>query len=414
MNNTPASLVHIVPALPPQIDGVGDYALHLARQLRNDHGIESRFMVCDPNWSGPARLDGFAVRRLRIANEAGVWGSLASFRDNPPVLLHYVGYGYHKRGVPLWLYRGIRSWLADNGGSAAERNQFFTVFHELWASSKKPWKSEFYLRIIQKWIVARLHSYSTFSITSTRAMQTMLDHIQPRKTWRLPIPSNIPTCRRPGIGNRQNARLRVAIFGQHWSRSATVRAHANLLRTLDQKNVLASAMLVGKGLNPTGPQTEDLAFLQKCVRPDRIEVLGELPPEAVSQSLSRADVFLSPYRGELACKSGAFMAALATGCVAVLRDGANAAPLYESEHFIASDDSQPSVERFERIAAEGHLQRIARAALHWYQQNADWKVIAEKYSEALRNRLPMELSEGAAAIAGQWRPSQMEPKRSLG
>jgi hypothetical protein len=36
-------IIAIVTNLPPAIDGVGDYALHLARQLRQDHNIYTCF-----------------------------------------------------------------------------------------------------------------------------------------------------------------------------------------------------------------------------------------------------------------------------------------------------------------------------------------------------------------------------------
>src|SRR6266481_2252068 len=94
------TLSQIVPALHPQIDGVGDYALNLARHLRQLHGIQSRFIVCDPQWDGPSRVEDFSVRRLRLQNEAGVWSLLASAKEpHTAVLLHYAGHGYHKLGV---------------------------------------------------------------------------------------------------------------------------------------------------------------------------------------------------------------------------------------------------------------------------------------------------------------------------
>src|SRR5271168_328683 len=133
------TLTHIVPALAPQLDGVGDYALNLALHLRQSHGIQSRFIVCDPQWDGPSRVEDFAVRRLRIRNEAGVWSLLAQVKErHSAVLLHYAGFGYHKLGVPLWLYLGIKSWLAERaGGPAGGSKQFSTVFHELWSWSDK-------------------------------------------------------------------------------------------------------------------------------------------------------------------------------------------------------------------------------------------------------------------------------------
>jgi hypothetical protein len=310
---------------------------------------------------------------------------LASAKEqHSSVLLHYLGHGYHKRGVPFWLYRGIKSWLAEQTGASVDNHrQFSTVFHDLWPSSVKPWKSEFYWRKPQQWLVERLHRRSKMSITSTRRMRTLLEIIQPHKTLWLPIPSNVAMSAQPKSSHEPDARLRVAIFGRQGSRAATIKAHTNLLRTLDEKNLLGSAMLLGQGLNATRPLTNDVTLLQKCVSRKRIEILGESSPDNISASFGRADLFLSHHGGEHACESGAFMAALAARCPAVLRDGTNAAPLRESEHFIASDDSQPSVKRFEQITADGHLDRIATAGRLWYEQNADWKVIARKYQEAI-------------------------------
>src|SRR5258707_3620265 len=168
------TLSQIVPALHPQIDGVGDYALNLAIHLRDLHGIQSRFIVCDPEWDGPSRVEGFLVRRLRVRNEAGIWCLLAASKErHPAVLLHYTGYGYDKRGAPFWLYRGIKSWLAEfTRGPAASQKRFSTVFHELWTPSPNPWKWEFYMHLVQRRLVARLHRRSKVSVANTLRRQS--------------------------------------------------------------------------------------------------------------------------------------------------------------------------------------------------------------------------------------------------
>jgi len=57
-------ILQIVPRFPPAISGVGNYACLLARQLRAAHGIDTRFLVCDPYGSEKPEIDGFAVERL--------------------------------------------------------------------------------------------------------------------------------------------------------------------------------------------------------------------------------------------------------------------------------------------------------------------------------------------------------------
>jgi glycosyltransferase involved in cell wall biosynthesis len=379
--------IHIVPAISPQINDVGDYALSLALHLRRSHGIDSRFIVCDPEWSGPSRVEGFGVRRLRLRTEAGIWGLLASAKEkDSAVLLHYAGYGYDKLGAPLWLYRGIKSWMEEQTGRpGAIQMQFCTVFHELWKSCSKPWKTEFYLRKLQKSMVKGLHARSKLSIACTRRMHQMLEDFEPHKALWLPIPSNVPVTDRSHCGRQRNGRLRAVILGPPEARSAAVKAHANLLRTLEAKGILDCAMLLDTGKNDAGALAEDVCRLQQCVPGGRMEVLGQLNPAEVSRHLSEADLFLSPCSGEIACNSSSFMAALAAGCPAVLRDGENTAPLQENEHFVASDDSRVSVRRFEQIIADGRLDQIATAGRQWYERYADWNVVARKYDEAIRH-----------------------------
>jgi glycosyltransferase involved in cell wall biosynthesis len=377
-------LTHLVPTLPPNTGELGEYALSLARHLRDCCGINSQFILCDPDWNGPARIDGFPVHRLRFPNEARLWGLLASLKDDPTVLLHYDGNGYEKHGVPTWLYFGIKSWLADgNGRPTQSHKQFFTVFHELWGPAAKLWQRRFYLRMLQRRLVERLHHLSQVSITSGQQQQSELDAIEPRKTLLLPFPGSLPVIDRimPRAGREEP--MLVAIMAQEGPRSETIRAHANLLRTLDSTNRLAGAVLIGRLNQGAGALNEELALLHKFVSPDRIKILENRKPEDVSQFLNRADLFVSTAGGETACKSGPVIAALAAGCPVVLRNGQNASPLQEGQHFIASDDSPASVRRFEQMAQGGELERIATAGRIWYKRYADWPVIARKYQEAL-------------------------------
>ena len=148
------------------------------------------------------------------------------------MLLHYAGYGFDKMGAPLWLYRGIKSWMEEQGGRRnASQMQFCTVFHDFWKSCSKPWTTEFYLRKLQKSLIRGFHARSKLSVASTRRMHQMLEDFEPHKTMWLPIPSNMPVTDRSNCGRQRNGRLRAVILGPPEARSAAVKAHANLLRT---------------------------------------------------------------------------------------------------------------------------------------------------------------------------------------
>jgi hypothetical protein len=193
-------LTHVVPTLPPHAGGAGEYAFNLACQLRDQDGINSQFILCDPKWDGPARIGDFVVRRLRLPNEAGLWSLLATVKkeNGPPVLLHFDGYAYHRHGTPMWLYRGLKSWLDEgNHGSAQGQRQFATVFHELWQPSTKPWEGRFYLQALQKRLVEKLHLSSQYSITNNEQHQAQLESIEAQKTWLLPTPGSLPITERP-------------------------------------------------------------------------------------------------------------------------------------------------------------------------------------------------------------------------
>jgi hypothetical protein len=288
---TTITFTHIVPALPPQIDDVGGYVLNLALRLQQSHGIESRFVVCDPQWNGPSRVEGFVVRRLRFRTEAGIWSLLASREkaskemDNA-VLLHYAGRGYDNLGVPIWLYRGISSWLGEHTGRfTGNQKPFCTVFHESLEPCAEPWKIEFYLRNLRKSLLRKLHHRSRLSVTRTRCMHQMLEAFEPHKTLWLPTPSNVPVAVQGNHVRCRNGSLRAVILGHSDSRAKTVKAHANLLRTLDVKGRLASTTLLGMGSDATGVQTEDVRLLRQCVSPERIGVPGQLSPADVSLHL---------------------------------------------------------------------------------------------------------------------------------
>jgi hypothetical protein len=185
-------IIQIVPALRPQKDGAGDYGLNLALELRESYGIQSRFIVCDPKWNGPGRIEDFVVQRLRIRNEAGIWSVLSSTKEQrPPVLLHYCPYGYHRQGVPLWLYQGIKSWLGEQSSrDTGSDKQLLTVFYENLPASFRPWKKSSYLQIPQRWLIQELHRRSRLSVTSSCYLQALLDRIEPHKTMRVPMPGN--------------------------------------------------------------------------------------------------------------------------------------------------------------------------------------------------------------------------------
>jgi hypothetical protein len=207
------SVISIVPRLPPAIDGVGDYALNLARQLRKDFNIQTRFIVGNQNWSGNTEIEGFPVSQV-LDSSANTLLAQLSIAPLSPVLLHYVGYGYAQRGCPVWLIEGLQRWK-----SLYPQRSFVTMFHEVYGYGS-PWTSSFWLLPLQKNLVSRLLKYSNQCITSNQDYVDRLTNLIDVKSDRIitmPVFSNIgePKSVKPLVQRSK----KIVIFGHKNSRA---------------------------------------------------------------------------------------------------------------------------------------------------------------------------------------------------
>jgi hypothetical protein len=155
-------IISIVSRLPPSIDGVGDYALSTARALRQQFGIETEFVVCDPLWRGDRDLEGFSIHTLPNRNADSLSNLLRKLTTGSSiVLLHMSGYGYAKWALCNWLVEGLRQWKGSNS-----KSQLVTMFHELYNCMGWPWQHNFWVSYPQKRIAENLARLSDRCITS--------------------------------------------------------------------------------------------------------------------------------------------------------------------------------------------------------------------------------------------------------
>ena len=172
-------IVQIVPRRPPPPEGVGSYAEALASALREESGIETRFVV---------RTEG-----------------LEEALDGSPVLLHYVGYGYHPRGCPRELVRRVTRLRLD------ERARLVTFFHEVYATGP-PWRSSFWLSGVQRRLSRTLAQASDAVATSLDLYAGLLKPwVQPAQVVELPVFSTVgePASPRP----LDQRRRQLVVFG---------------------------------------------------------------------------------------------------------------------------------------------------------------------------------------------------------
>jgi hypothetical protein len=159
-------ILQIVPQLPGALDGVGDYALNLARALSERHHLTTAFSVA-ANTSVEA-VDGFQV----VSGLRHDGSSHSVVQKHPHVILHYVNYGYQKRGVPFRLLSVLRGLRTNCCG------RLLTIFHELYGSGP-PWRSVFWLRPLQIHIAREIAKISDRYIVSSEAMLEQMRQLAP-------------------------------------------------------------------------------------------------------------------------------------------------------------------------------------------------------------------------------------------
>lgn len=202
------SITQIVPRLPPVVDGLGDYAVKLAERLHKDFGIETRFVVGEPEWRGTSALEGFPISQVDDRSAAALLSHLSE--NSTTVLLHYVGYGYDKRGCPRWLVDGLERWKRRS-----PERVLITMFHEVYASGP-PWRSSFWLSPTQRNLAARLSLISNRSITNREGYAEILRRLSQGKCQQIPV---LPVFSNVGEPNQMplplmKRRRRLVVFGK--------------------------------------------------------------------------------------------------------------------------------------------------------------------------------------------------------
>lgn len=359
-------VLQIVPSFPPSIDGVGDYACILAEKLRDKLDWSFCQLACRPHSEVSGDTEVIRVRESSCLIE--------HIQKYHRIILHYVGYGYHPRGIPIWLVRGLAAWKRIDPG-----NQLIVIFHEIW-SSGPPWRSEFYLSGIQRLLVRKLQCLSSRSFTSTEVMWESLDRILPGKTVFSAVPSNLEE---PSQGRNSwcsGGLLRLVVFGKLPTRISSLKVHKNLIARLDESNLLDSVLIMGEAAG-SGKEMEVVADV---LNPSKIRFAHEVDQVTGARYLSECDMLLSHYPPHLCTKSGVIMAALSAGCVPVLSGEVdlkcfggrpcflNARAILHSG--LLGEDSMISAR---------HLKELGGNGQNWYTENASWDHLGAVFRDSV-------------------------------
>ena len=348
MMNYLNTIIAIVPRLPPAVDGVGDYALNLARQIRKDFNINTHFIVGDPQWQGEREITGFPVTQITLRTSERLVKELTS--SSCTILLHYVGYGYEKRGCPVWLVDGLQQYK-----KLYPQHRLVTMFHEIYASGP-PWTSSFWLSPLQKNLAARLAKLSDRCVTSTQGYAKTLCTLLGEQNFpvlSLPVFSNIgePHPIVPLLERQK----RLVIFGHKNSRRQVYEQCLTDLKTTCQKLNIEEIYDIGATTGLTFSDINGIPIVEK----------GITQASEISQILQDSLVgFLNFPLPPYLAKSTIFAAYCAHGVIPCMVC-ASTTPvdgLEANNHYFATSTYR------EQLSLETG-QKIANHAYTWYQNH---------------------------------------------
>jgi hypothetical protein len=357
------TLVQVVPGLRPLVCGTGEYALALARRLRDERGLDSRFVVLNAAWRGDAPVEGFAARGAPLTPQGLL--PLLEPADGAPgdaVVLHYENYSYGARGLPFWLVSALARWRA-----ASPRRRLVTVFHALFACDE-PWRSSFWLSPLQKRLSARLRRTSDAAIALGEEDAARLNRWHPEGRGRVAALSVTSAVGEPEVLAALDAREpRIVVFGREKTRARAYRA----LR----QELLHACRSLGVGeLLDVGP-----AIALPSLEGVRVRALGVVPAPELGTLLSASLAGFFSYPSDDLVKSSVLASYLAHGMFAVTGGryrNCTGGPAAGTHYWRARPGAA--------VPDPAARQAVADNGSRWYRAHGHSAVATEAYARLLR------------------------------
>lgn len=346
------NLTAIIPRLPPVVDGIGDYALCLARLLRDNVGITTRFIVTDRAWTGAGNVEDFEVRRMTAHSTAELLNLLAHYSSTgEQVLLHYEGYGYAIRGCPFWLVEALERWRG-----ASRKQLLVTMFHELYAEGP-PWTSSFWLSRVQKNLTVRLARLSDQWLTSLERYAQVVQKMTGQESSG---PHHLAVCSSigepPSLLPLNERRRRLVVFGTRGRRIEVYKRSAADLNRICADLGIEEIVDIGRSVDFDIASVIDVPVV----------TCGELPGSEVSEICVDAVAGVIDYPAAMLGKSSIFAAYCSHRMIPIVAnygDGRPADGLEAGTHYWLSGVASAEVSM-----AAGQL--MADQVFEWYQTHS--------------------------------------------
>jgi len=372
MQRRAGKIVHIVPSNLPGHCGVGDYAFHLACELRDAWNIEASLLVISEEYPEFKAFREFAAYPARGDDAEGIKDAIlcasgAESGEPCKVLLHASGYSYDRGGAPEALTEGLARAKA-----AAPGLVLATMFHELYESIPVYRRSYWTTGARQRRVVAATMGMIDIGFTNCAAHRDAVRRWNKsgREITALPVFSNLGESEE--FLPFEARQPRMMVLGQPRSRrNAYGRFEAGLAR--------AVKMLGVEQVYDVGSPVEGCA---KKIAGCPVTELGWQPPEEIGRLLSQSRFGFVAYTQEGQAKSGIMAAICAHGAVPVLagKRSANSDGLILGMNCWSSEAGGPlPLDQAERIGLGAH----AWYGGHTRKKHGEWVASALGFTEPI-------------------------------
>lgn len=268
--------------------------------------------------------------------DAGGW----QVEPNDTVFLQLSGYGFQKRGAPLWLLRALKSRRANI-------STLITFFHELYAFGP-PWSSSFWLSPLQRFVSYEIAKLSDCWITSREQSATwLLDCAGDKPHACLPVFSTIGE---PDFLPEKKQR-RIVVFGSAGLRQEAYQNAGERLFRWAARHALE--------IHDVGSPITD-GHVSATLKSFGAHLHGRLDEQSARSILADSAYGLVSYPTAYVAKSSIFAAYCAHAVV----------PILLSKQYSLYDDLAPGREYLAGVPADDEIaahEAVRQAAWSWYQ-----------------------------------------------
>lgn len=367
----------IAAALPPQLDGIGDYTANIAKELAKSQTVS----ILTDMGTAYDRIEGSTiVPTFSVNNTQSIWNILDRVRTDVPdwILLQYNPFSYGRWGLNLQLPRVIRHIKRRCPGT-----KFALMVHEPFVPAIN---AKFAVMATwQRWQLWRLGRSADVVFFSIDPWARRFRSWFPDKpVLHLPVGSNIPhvAC------SRYEARARLGIADETLILGLFGTAHT--ARLLERVRGAAQAVRQSERdcrvlyIGPHGSE------VRKALPGVPVITDGPQPADEVSRRFAAMDIYLVPLMDGISTRRTSLMTALQHGIATVGTRGPLTDEMLarqDGSAFLLADvgDSADFNARVMRLVDDVPLREcLAHEGRRLYQSEFTWPRIADRFLSSLQ------------------------------